>query len=109
MLVASLIERKRDGKPLTADEWSELVTEYTAGRVPDYQVSALLMAVLWRGMESSELDALTLALRDSGDRLHFEGFVKPLVDKHSTGGVGDKVSIVLVPVVAACAARQLAS
>ncbi|HEV8125227.1 MAG TPA: thymidine phosphorylase [Gemmatimonadales bacterium] len=102
MLVASLIERKRDGKPLTADEWSELVTEYTAGRVPDYQVSALLMAVLWRGMESSELDALTQALLDSGDRLHFEGFVKPLVDKHSTGGVGDKVSIVLVPVVAAC-------
>jgi pyrimidine-nucleoside phosphorylase len=102
MLVASLIERKRDGKPLTADEWSELVTEYTAGRVPDYQVSALLMTVLWRGMESSELDALTQALLDSGDRLHFEGFIKPRVDKHSTGGVGDKVSVVLVPVVAAC-------
>jgi pyrimidine-nucleoside phosphorylase len=60
------------------------------------------MAVLWRGMESSELDAFTQALLDSGDRLHFEGFVKPRVDKHSTGGVGDKVSVVLVPVVAAC-------
>jgi pyrimidine-nucleoside phosphorylase len=102
MLVASLIERKRDGKPLTADEWSELIAEYTAGRVPDYQVAALLMAVLWRGMESYELDALTQALLDSGDRLRFEGFATPRVDKHSTGGVGDKVSIVLVPVVAAC-------
>lgn len=102
MLVASLIERKRDGKPLTAEEWSELIAEYTAGRVPDYQVSALLMAVLWRGMESSELDALTQALLDSGDRLRFEGFARPRVDKHSTGGVGDKVSIVLVPIVAAC-------
>ena len=102
MFVASLIERKRDGKPLTADEWSELVTEYTAGRVPDYQVSALLMAVLWRGMESSELDAFTQALLDSGDRLDFEDFLKPRVDKHSTGGVGDKVSVLLVPVVAAC-------
>jgi pyrimidine-nucleoside phosphorylase len=102
MLVASLIERKRDGQSLTADEWSELVAEYTAGRVPDYQVSALLMAVLFRGMESHELDAYTQALLDSGDRLRFEGFNRPRVDKHSTGGVGDKVSIVLVPLVAAC-------
>lgn len=102
MLVASLIERKRDGKPLSPEEWAELIAEYTAGRVPDYQISALLMAVMWRGMESSELDALTQALLDSGDRLRFDGFARPVIDKHSTGGVGDKVSIVLVPLAAAC-------
>jgi pyrimidine-nucleoside phosphorylase len=104
MLIASLIERKRDGYPLSAAEWSEIVTRYTAGDVPDYQVSALLMAVLFRGLDSTELDAYADALLSSGDRLHFDGFAKPRVDKHSTGGVGDKTSLILVPLVAACGA-----
>jgi pyrimidine-nucleoside phosphorylase len=104
MLIASLIERKRDGLPLTADEWSEIVARYTAGDVPDYQVSALLMAVLFRGLDSTELDAYTDALLQSGDRLRFDDFSKPRVDKHSTGGVGDKTSLILVPLVAACGA-----
>ena len=104
MLIASLIERKRDGHTLSAAEWSEVVARYTAGDVPDYQMSALLMAVLFRGLDSTELDAYADALLNSGDRLRFDGFAKPRVDKHSTGGVGDKTSLILVPLVAACGA-----
>ncbi len=65
-------------------------------------MSALLMAVVWRGLSGAELDALTTAMLDSGQRLRFEGFAAPRVDKHSTGGVGDKVSLVLAPLVASC-------
>ena len=102
MLVVPLIERKRDGGALTPEEWSALVAGYTAGRIPDYQISALLMAVVWRGMERGELAALTDAMIASGQRLSFEGWSTPRIDKHSTGGVGDKVSLVLAPLVAAC-------
>jgi pyrimidine-nucleoside phosphorylase len=102
MLIASLIERKRDGNALSAAEWTELVDRYTAGHVPDYQMAAMLMAVLFRGMDSRELDAYTDALLRSGDRLKFDGYARPRVDKHSTGGVGDKTSLILVPLVASC-------
>ncbi len=102
MLVVPLIERKRDGGTLTPEEWSALVAGYTAGRIPDYQMSALLMAVVWRGLERGELAALTDAMIASGLRLSFEGWATPRIDKHSTGGVGDKVSVVLAPLVAAC-------
>lgn len=102
MLVVPLIERKRDGGALTPEEWSALVAGYTAGRIPDYQISALLMAVVWRGLERGELAALTDAMIASGQRLSFEGWTTPRIDKHSTGGVGDKVSLVLAPLVAAC-------
>lgn len=102
MLVVPLIERKREGGALTPEEWSALVAGYTAGRIPDYQMSALLMAVMWRGMERQELAALTDAMIASGQRLSFEGWSTPRIDKHSTGGVGDKVSLVLAPLVAAC-------
>ncbi|PYP72999.1 MAG: thymidine phosphorylase [Gemmatimonadetes bacterium] len=102
MLAAPLIERKRDGGALTPEEWSALVAAYTAGRVPDYQMAALLMAVVFRGLERHELAALTDAMLASGSRLAFEGWATPRVDKHSTGGVGDKVSLVLAPLVAAC-------
>ncbi len=102
MLIVPLIERKRDGGALTAEEWSALVAAYTDGRVPDYQMAALLMAVLWRGLERPELAALTDAMLASGQRLAFDGWSTPRVDKHSTGGVGDKVSLVLAPLVAAC-------
>ena len=102
MLVVPLIERKRDGRALTPEEWSALVAAYTDGQVPDYQMSALLMAVLLRGLERQELAALTDAMLASGQRLAFDGWTTPRVDKHSTGGVGDKVSLVLAPLVAAC-------
>ncbi|MGH7569363.1 MAG: thymidine phosphorylase [Gemmatimonadales bacterium] len=102
MIVVPLIERKRDGGALTPEEWSALVAEYTAGRVPDYQMSALLMAVCLRGLERQELAALTDAMLASGQRLSFDGWATPRIDKHSTGGVGDKVSLVLAPLVAAC-------
>ena len=102
MIVPPLIERKRDGGSLSPEEWSALVAEYTAGRVPDYQMSAMLMAVFMRGLERQELAALTDAMLASGDRLSFDGFQTPRIDKHSTGGVGDKVSLVLAPLVAAC-------
>src|SRR5947208_12208141 len=102
MLVVPLIERKRDGGALTPEEWSALVAAYTDGRIPDYQMSALLMAVLLRGLERHELAALTDAMLASGQRLSFDGWATPRVDKHSTGGVGDKVSLVLAPLVASC-------
>jgi pyrimidine-nucleoside phosphorylase len=102
MVIPSLIGHKRDGHALEPAEWGELIRQYTAGRVPDYQMSALLMAVVWRGLEPEELAALTDAMIASGDRLRFEGFSQPRVDKHSTGGVGDKVSLLLAPMVASC-------
>lgn len=102
MVIPSLIQHKRDGHALQPAQWRELIREYTAGRVPDYQMSALLMAVVWRGMTREELVALTDAMIESGDRLQFEGFAPPRVDKHSTGGVGDKVSLLLAPMVASC-------
>src|ERR1043166_7723314 len=102
MIVVPLIERKRDGGKLSPEEWSAIVAEYTAGRIPDYQIAALLMAVFMRGLEGAELAALTDAMLASGDRLSFDGFKVPRIDKHSTGGVGDKVSLVLGPLVAAC-------
>jgi pyrimidine-nucleoside phosphorylase len=102
MLVQTLIERKRDGGALAAGEWRELLARFLQGRVPDYQMSALLMAIVWRGMDDGELTALTEAMLESGARLDWPGLDLPRVDKHSTGGVGDKVSLVLAPLVASC-------
>jgi len=102
MLVQTLIERKRDGGALEAGEWRSLLARYLQGEVPDYQMSALLMAILWRGLDDGELTALTEAMLESGSRLDWPGFDLPRVDKHSTGGVGDKVSLVLAPLVASC-------
>jgi pyrimidine-nucleoside phosphorylase len=102
MVVPALIERKRDGAALTPGEWRELILAYSRDAVPDYQMSALLMAVLWRGLSPDELSALAEAMLDSGDRLRWDGLDRPLVDKHSTGGVGDKTSLLLAPMLAAC-------
>src|SRR5262245_35809233 len=96
----SLIERKRDGHPLTAAQIKEIIKAYTAGHIPDYQKAAFLMAIYFRGLNTKETTALTLAMRDSGDLLTFPGDPRPLVDKHSTGGVGDKVSLPLAPLLA---------
>src|SRR6185312_3210886 len=100
MIVPRLIERKRDGDKLTSSEWRELIHAYSAGDVPDYQMSALLMAVYFRGMTRTETDALTDAMLSSGARLDLSDMAVPRLDKHSTGGVGDKVSIVLAPLIA---------
>jgi pyrimidine-nucleoside phosphorylase len=102
MLVPRLIERKRDGLALTADEWRAVVNGYVAGQVPDYQMSALAMAVVWRGLEAGELAALTDAMLHSGVSLDFAGWAAPRVDKHSIGGVGDKTSLLIAPMVACC-------
>ncbi len=100
MLITPLIERKRDGGALTPAEWSALVAGYAAGEVPDYQVAALLMAIVWRGLEPAELAALARAMGASGATLAWPAGLPPRVDKHSTGGVGDKVSLVLAPLAA---------
>ena len=102
MVIPPLIEHKRDGRALDPEQWAALIREYVAGRVPDYQMSALLMAVVFRGLEPAELAALTDAMIASGDRLRFDGHPVPVADKHSTGGVGDKVSLLLAPMVASC-------
>ncbi|HKP29630.1 MAG TPA: thymidine phosphorylase, partial [Gemmatimonadales bacterium] len=100
MVIPRLIERKRDGQPLTPDEWRHIITAYVAGQIPDYQMSALAMAVFFRGLQPDELSALVDAMVTSGDRLDFTGFPKARVDKHSIGGVGDKTSLLLAPMIA---------
>lgn len=100
--VVELIATKRDGGELSPDECAWLVRSYTDGTVPDYQMAAFLMATFWRGMSSAELAAWTEAMLHSGDVLDLTDVAAPKVDKHSTGGVGDKVSIPLAPLVAAC-------
>ncbi len=100
MLFTPLIERKRDGGVLTPSEWHSVIDAYLHEKIPDYQMAAMLMAICWRGLTPPELTALTQAMLESGERLG-PGPV-PRVDKHSTGGVGDKVSLVLAPLVASC-------
>jgi pyrimidine-nucleoside phosphorylase len=102
MFVPGLIERKRDGGTLAADEWRELLAAFAAGRVPEYQMSALLMAGLLRGFSRDETAALLDGMMGEGARLDLAHLGRPVVDKHSTGGVGDKVSLALAPLVAAC-------
>jgi pyrimidine-nucleoside phosphorylase len=98
----SLIQTKRDGGRLSSDEIHWLITEFSADRIPDYQMSSMLMAVFKEGLDTDELAAWTDAMLHSGDTLDFSHVAAPKIDKHSTGGVGDKVSIPLVPIVAAC-------
>lgn len=95
-----LIESKRDGKVLSAAQLREIISGVVTGKIPDYQLASFLMAVFFRGLNTEETTALTLAMRDSGDVLKFPKDKRPLVDKHSTGGVGDKVSLPLAPLLA---------
>ncbi len=106
MLTAELIRRKRDGLELSAEEIASLVSGIADGTVTDAQVGALAMAIVWRGMSADERVALTGAMTRSGDVLDWSGagLSGPVLDKHSTGGVGDKVSLLLAPIVAACGA-----
>src|SRR5437879_4219374 len=101
--VPELIERKRDGGELSPAELAELMLGYAKGRVPDYQLAAFCMAVYFRGLSSAETYALTDALIRTGETVDLHGALgRKVVDKHSTGGVGDKTSIAVGPIVAAC-------
>ncbi len=100
MLARPLIERKRDGGRIGSGEWRRLMTAYAAGDIPDYQMAALTMAIWFRGLDREETAALTDAMLHSGATLDLDHLRQPRVDKHSTGGVGDKVSLVLAPLVA---------
>jgi len=100
-----VIHRKRDGHPVPPEAVAELVTRYAEGAVPDYQMAAFCMAVFFRGMSEAELQALTGAMLHSGDVLDLSDLPGPKVDKHSTGGVGDKTSLAVAPLAAACGVK----
>lgn len=97
-----MIHKKRLGQPLTGSEIQQMIADYVAGEIPDYQMSAMLMAICFQGMNDEELTTLTLAMRDSGDVVDLSPIEGIKVDKHSTGGVGDKTTLIVGPVVAAC-------
>ena len=99
MIVPRLIERKRDGGRLEPQEIRELVSEYSAGRIPDYQIAALLMAMYFKGLDRDEMHALMEAMLESGKRLDLSRLPMARIDKHSTGGVGDKTSLILAPLI----------
>lgn len=104
MLPQEIIRSKRDGHKLSAQEIASFIEGVTAGTVSDGQVGAFAMAVFFNGMSRDEAVALTLAMRDSGDVLDWSDLPGPVTDKHSTGGVGDNVSLMVAPIVAACGA-----
>ncbi|NTW00664.1 MAG: thymidine phosphorylase, partial [Oscillochloris sp.] len=101
MRAVDLIAKKRDGAALTREEITWLINGYAAGDIPDYQMSAWAMAVVLRGMDDRETADLTIAMAHSGDMLDLHDLVPLTVDKHSTGGVGDKTTLLLAPLVAA--------
>lgn len=102
MQIVEIISKKRDGHALATEEIEWLIDGYTNERIPDYQMASLLMAICWRGMDARETRDLTLAMARSGDQLYVRDILSPIIDKHSTGGVGDKVTIAVTPLVAAC-------
>ena len=100
--VVELIENKREGKRLKPSEVRSLFQEVLAAQIPEYQMSALLMAIYFQGMDPQELVSWTQEMIGSGVALNFDHLPLPTVDKHSTGGVGDKISLPLAPLLAAC-------
>jgi pyrimidine-nucleoside phosphorylase len=105
MRAVDVIQKKRDGGELSREEIAFLINGYVAGSVPEYQVSSWLMAVYFKGMTSRETADLTDVMLRSGKTMDLSGLAGPFVDKHSTGGVGDKLSLVLAPMVAACGVK----
>ena len=104
MLPQEIIRKKRDRRPLSAEEIGFFVNGIASGAVSEGQVAALAMAIIFNGMSRARLWRLTFAMRDSGEVLDWRDLPGPVTDKHSTGGVGDNVSLMLAPIVAACGA-----
>lgn len=105
MRMYDIITKKKHGAELTDEEIREFVTEYTEGKIPDYQVSALMMAIYFKGMTDREISTLTMAMSTSGDTVDLSEFGNLTVDKHSTGGVGDKTTMVVAPIAASLGCR----
>ena len=105
MRMFDIISKKKYGEVLSKEEIDYVIKGYTEGTIPDYQMSALLMAIYFEGMTYEETSLMTLAMADSGDRLDLSGIDGINVDKHSTGGVGDKTTLILAPIVAACGGK----
>ena len=101
MFPQEIIRKKRDGHKLTPEEINFFIRGVTSGSIADSQTAALTMAIFLNGFDKNETVALTMAMRDSGDTLHWN-LPGPVIDKHSTGGVGDKVSLMLAPILASC-------
>ena len=100
MNIIDIISKKRDGKELSEEEINYFITEYTNNRIEDYQAAALIMAIYIKGMNYRETKDLTMAMANSGDILDLSKLGSNVVDKHSTGGVGDKVTLILAPLIA---------
>ncbi len=98
----TLIKKKRSGQALTPEEWSFFIGGYTAGAIPDYQMSALLMAIFFAGMNAEETAQLVDLMKNSGSTVDLSRVRLPKIDKHSTGGIGDKTTLILGPLLASC-------
>ena len=105
MNIVDIIEKKRDGNILSKEEIEYFVNGYVNNEIPDYQMSSLLMAIYFRGLNDEELTNLTMAMVNSGEKIDLSGIEGIKVDKHSTGGVGDKTTLIIAPIVAVCGGK----